>query len=127
MGLLKELIEQHKANFESKESGRLLEMFELFELYHSSNKDRLIEIAKSYVNFSNLNVTGKKMIDWDLSEAIYFIHFQPDGELKKIIQNLIWYWDGRIDGRTLLTNQARLRRDVGEVCLATPTNGLGNQ
>lgn len=99
----KKLIEQHKAIFESKESGRLLEMFELFELYHSSNKDRLLEIAKSYVDFNNLSVTGKKMIGWDLSEAIYFIHFQPDGELKKIIQNIIWYWDGRIDGRTLLT------------------------
>lgn len=99
----KKLIEQHRGIFESKENGRLLEMFELIELYHSSNKEKLTEIVKSYISLDNLSVTSKRITGWDLKEAQFFAHYQPEGELKKIIQNIIWYWDGQIDGTTLLT------------------------
>lgn len=99
----KKLIEEHKALFESKENGKLLEIFEILDLYHLSNKDKLIEIVKGYVDIDNLTVTSKRINNWDLKEAQYFAHYQPDGELKKILQNIIWYWDGQIDGATLLT------------------------
>jgi tetratricopeptide (TPR) repeat protein len=99
----KKLIEEHKMLFESKENGKLLEMFDLLELYQSANKDKLIDIAKGYIDINNLTVANKRMNNWDLKDALYFAHYQPEGELKNILQNIIWYWDGQIDGVTLLT------------------------
>jgi hypothetical protein len=98
----KKLIEQHKGLFESKENGRLLELFHLIELYYSGDKASLLEIAKGYVDINNLKMSGKKMSGWDLKEAQFFSHFEPDGELKTIIQNIIWYWDGLLTGENLL-------------------------
>jgi tetratricopeptide (TPR) repeat protein len=99
----KKLIDEHKALFESKDIGRLLELFNIIELYFGNKKDELLSIVKGYVDFQNLNTTGKKMLGWDLTEAHYFIHYQADSELKTIIQNIMWYWDEKITGKTLLT------------------------
>jgi hypothetical protein len=100
----KKLIEEHKVLFESKDNGRLLKFLNLIELYHSANEDKLIEIAKSYVDINNLKTTSKKIIGWDLKEAHYFAYFQPEGELKVILQNIIRYWDGLLTGENLLKN-----------------------
>ncbi len=100
----KKIIEQHKGLFESKENGRLLELFHLIELYHSAEREKLIQIAKGYVDLSNLKMSGTKMTGWDLGEAKYFIHFEPESEQKKIIQNIIWYLDGSLTGESLLQN-----------------------
>lgn len=100
---VKKLIEKHKPLFENKDNGRLLELFNIIELYHAGEKDKLLLVAKDNVTFNNLQATDKKISGWNLEEAKYFAHYQPDGELKTIIQNLIWYWDGKINGETLLT------------------------
>ncbi|CAM3465717.1 type IV pilus biogenesis/stability protein PilW [Aquirufa ecclesiirivi] len=97
------LISEHKGLFESTDNGMLLELFNIIELYFKSEKDPLIQLAESYVTFENLKLTGKRMSGWDLTEAIYFIHHQPDSELKTIIQNIIKYWNGQITGENLLT------------------------
>lgn len=110
----KKLIEEHKSVYENKDNGLLLKFFEIIELYHAGNKDRLLSIAKGYVEFNNLKTIGKKINGWNLQEANYFVHYQPEGELKYILQNIVWYWDGTIDGETLLS---KLKIDLPE----TPT------
>jgi hypothetical protein len=97
------LISEHKGLFESKDNGRLLDLFNIIELYYKSNKDLLLQIAKDYISIENLKLTGKKISGWDLTEALYFIHHQPESELKNIIQNILWYWNGQITGENLLT------------------------
>ena len=97
------LISEHRGLFESKDKGRLLELFNIIELYFKSDKNSLLQLAKSYVTFENLKLTENKISSWDLTEAIYFIHHQTDSELKTIIQNIIWYWNGQITGENLLT------------------------
>jgi tetratricopeptide (TPR) repeat protein len=97
------LISEHKGLFESKGNGRLLELFNIIELYFKSDKTTLLQLAKSYVPFENLKLTGKKISGWDLTEAIYFVHHQTDSELKTIVQNIIRYWNGQITGENLLT------------------------
>jgi hypothetical protein len=97
------LISEHKGLFESKDNGRLLDLFNIIELYFKPDKDALLKIAKDYVTFENLKLTGKKITGWDLTEAIYFVHHQPESELKTIIQNIIWYWNGQTTGENLLT------------------------
>lgn len=101
-GALK-LISEHKGLFESTDNGRLLELFNIIELYFKSDKNSLLQIAQSYITFENLKSTGKKISGWDLTEAIYFIHHQPNSEIKTTIQNIIWYWNGQITGENLLT------------------------
>lgn len=97
------LISEHKGLFESKDNGRLLDLFNIIELYFKPDKETLLKIAKDYVTFENLKLTGKKITGWDLTEAIYFVHHQPESELKTIIQNIIWYWNGQTTGENLLT------------------------
>lgn len=99
----KKLMQQHRSAFEAKGNGILLEIFSLIEYYHAGNKEKLLEIAKKYVSIDNLSVATKKINVWNLKEAEYFAHYQPEGELKKIFQNIIWYLDGQIDGNTMLT------------------------
>lgn len=99
----KKIVSEHKGLFESKENGRLLELFNLLELFFNGESNKLLEIAKSYVNINNLKSSGKIISSWDLNEVQFFIHYQPENELKKIIQNIVWYWDGQITGETLLT------------------------
>lgn len=97
------LIKEHKGLFESKDNGTLLELFNIMDLYVKSDKQALLNLAKSYVKFDNLKLTGKKISGWDLTEANFFIHHQSESELKTIVQNIIWYWDGQITGENLLT------------------------
>ncbi len=99
----KKVIDEHKSLFESKDNGRLLELFKVIDLFFSNKKDELLAIAKGYVDLQNLKTTGKKMPGWDLTEAHFFIHYQPESELKTIVQNIIYYWDEKITGETLLT------------------------
>lgn len=99
----KKIIDDNKSLFQEKEHGKLLELLNIFELYHTSKKEELLAIAKSYVDYSNLKTTAKKMHGWNLADAIYVIHHQPDNELKTIVQNIIWYWDGQINGQLLLS------------------------
>ena len=56
-----------------------------------------------YVQYDNLGDSGKRTKGWDFKDAVYFAHFLKDNELKTAIQNIIWYWDGQINGRTLLS------------------------
>lgn len=99
----KKLVSEHKALFESKDNGRVLELFTIIELYHSGDKDKLLDLAKSYVTFENLKYTGTRLSGWNLTEAIYFIHHQPDSELKAILQSILSYWNGQTTGENLLT------------------------
>lgn len=98
----KKIIEEHKNIFESKENEKVLELFELFELYHNNDKEKLLEIAKNLVDHTNLKSFETKFSGWDLREAQYIAHFQKDSELKTILQNIINHWSGQIDGQTLL-------------------------
>lgn len=99
----KKLISENKALFESKDNGKVLELFTIIELYHSGDKGKLLDLAKSYVTFENLKYTGKRLSGWNLMEAIYFIHHQPESELKTILQSILSYWNGQTTGENLLT------------------------
>ncbi len=105
----KKIVQEHKGLFESKDNGRLLELFNIIELYFNGKNKELLEIAKSYVDINNLKTSGKAISGWDLTEAQYFIHYQPENELKTSLQNIVWYWDGKITGETLLT---RLKLEI---------------
>jgi tetratricopeptide (TPR) repeat protein len=109
----KKLIDDHKILFENKENGRLLELFNIFELYFDGKKESLLDIAKSYVDFNNLRMSEKRMSGWNLEDALYVIHNQPESELKNITQNIIRYWNGQINGRILLEKlEIEIPRDL---------------
>lgn len=108
----KKIMQNHKGLFENKENGRLFDLFNLIELYHTGDKKKLLEIANSYVNVSNLKTSSKVISGWDLTEAQFFIHYQPENEMKTILQNIVWYWDGKISGEVLLT---RLKLEIPKI------------
>ncbi|UPT66958.1 MAG: tetratricopeptide repeat protein [Sphingobacteriales bacterium JAD_PAG50586_3] len=99
----KKIIKQQDDLFKNRDNGKVLELFNLIELYFKGNKDELIKIAKEYVTIDNLKVTQKKLRNWSLFEAKYFALHQPDSDLKLILQNIFWYWDGQINGELLLS------------------------
>ena len=88
--------------FDKELDGKLVEFFEILVHYHEGNLDRLKGIAKSYVNFSSLDDVNKKLKGWTLTDARSFAYYLEDGEIKTTIQNLFWYLNGEISGRTLL-------------------------
>lgn len=98
----KKLIEENKSLFENKENGKLLELLNIFELFHNNKKEDLLAIAKGFVEFNNLKTKSDKISGWDFEEAIFFIHHQQESEIKKITQNILWYLDSQISGETLL-------------------------
>lgn len=99
----KELVEKYNDIFKEKYEGELLEFFNLIELYHQGENEKLKEIAKGYVRYNTLEVTVKKLGDWELTDAQLFAYNLVDGDLKTTFQNIVWYWNKKINGRELLT------------------------
>jgi len=97
----KELINKHISIFESK--GKLIELFQLIQSYHLGDLDAMKKIARENVTIENLKSINYKMSDWDLKESLFFSVYQPESDLKYALQNILWYWDGQIDGESLLT------------------------
>jgi hypothetical protein len=103
----KKIVSNHKKLFNEKCDGKLLEFFSVFELYHNGKTNDLKEKAISYVTFENMNkktnVLGKGS-GWALTEALFFIHYLKESDLKTIIRTMMFYWDGQISGKKLLTD-----------------------
>jgi len=97
------LINNNTEIFKEKGKEGLLGYFKILEFYYDSNLDKLKEIAKGYIQYDNLDEKIIKISGWDLGDAQYFAHFQKSGELKTTVQNIIWYLNGELAGRDLLT------------------------
>jgi hypothetical protein len=97
------LVEQNKQMFTEKHNGELLEYFKMLEHYYKSDIQQLKKLAKSYVTYYNKNKKVKKLGSWILKDAQIFTYHLDDSDLKAVIQNLIWYWNEQITGKTLLT------------------------
>jgi tetratricopeptide (TPR) repeat protein len=98
----KELINKHKTLFEQKENTKLLELLKIIELFFLEKKKELLDIVKQNIDSNNLKSKNKYINGWDLKEALHFIHYQPESELKTIVQNIFWFYDAQISGETLL-------------------------
>lgn len=113
------LIEQNKRIFSDKYDGFLLEYFEILKIYNTSDLEKLKEIAKGYVQYENMKEKNEKLVGWNLKDAQLFAHFQKDGDLKTALQNIIWYWNEKIDGKRLLN-------ELGIPLPAKPNDGPEN-
>jgi tetratricopeptide (TPR) repeat protein len=98
----KKIISNYKNLFEKKEDGKLLELFNVIDFYVLNKKEELLAVVKGSVNINDLKGKYKYFEHWDLHEAIHFIHFEPESELKKIVKNLFWFYDAQINGESLL-------------------------
>ena len=98
----KKIISSHKSLFEKKENGKLLELFNVIDLYVSNKKNELLAVVKASVNINDLKSKNKYFEIWHLNEAIHFIYFETESELKKIVQNLFWFYDAQLSGEALL-------------------------
>ena len=72
-------------------------------MYVSEKKDELLAVVKQSVDINNLKTKNNFFGVWNLNEAIHFIYYEPDTELRKIVQNLFWFYDAKITGETLLS------------------------
>ena len=96
------IVNKNKGIFESKIDGKFIETFNAIKMYHESDITGLKSLAESYIQYDNLN-DYMKISGWSFRELIYFAYYLEDNELKTVIQNIIWYWSGKIKGKTLLT------------------------
>ncbi|PZR23444.1 MAG: hypothetical protein DI539_03210 [Flavobacterium psychrophilum] len=97
----KKIITEHQKMFNDINDGDLLKLFEAIEHYHLGNTERLIDIAREFVNVENLDLMQKRFNGWELEEAKYFMFHQEKSLAKTITQNIIWYLDGQISGKVL--------------------------
>lgn len=97
-----ELIKKHSDLFSSKEDGQLLFLFELLNHFNKSEVEDLKEKILNSIDKTNLEVRNKKMLGWDLYDALVFIANQPDSEAKLLLQNFLWYMDAQINAQETL-------------------------
>ena len=102
----KQFIGQNEAVFKEKYKDELLDYFKIIELYFENNLEQLKEIAKGYVTHDNMQSTSKRLGNWNLTDAQLFAHYRDDSDIKTALQNIIWYWNDKINGEELL---AKLR------------------
>ena len=88
--------------FRRKGDGRLLRVYDAIEFYHDKNEDGLREVASSCVNANNAEHKRPYMKDWSMDEIRFFLHYEPDSDVKKVFAILLSYWEGKIDGATML-------------------------
>lgn len=93
------LIEKFSIEYNDRSKGMLAELLNLFKLYYK-NED-LMEGIKKMIDFENLDTLSKKITDWDLTDAKFVAAHLPDSEQKIQLQNITWYLDGQINGKTL--------------------------
>ncbi|MBD3892209.1 hypothetical protein [Olleya marilimosa] len=108
---LKPLLEKYKVDLEEKNEGKVSKIFNLFKLYHTNQKDKIIRTVKEIIDFNDLDTTSKRITEWDLTEAKFVAQHLPDSTYKNQIQNVIWYCDGQINGKNLCD---RLKIEIAE-------------
>lgn len=98
----KKLIEKHRRILENRSGGKLFKLFSLFETYYNKNIPELEKFVFELINDSNLQLKSKYIDNWNLTEALTFIHFQKESREKEIVQNLLWFIDGQLTGKETL-------------------------
>ena len=95
------LIDQNSAIYNARNEGKLAKLMSLFKHYHLNEEVELLDGVKDLVDFSDLNSISKIINEWDLEEAKFVSAHLPVSEQKKQLQNVLWYLDGQINGKTL--------------------------
>lgn len=103
IGEAKSFIEASPKIFENKEEGGLLEFFKVIELYHESDLEGLKNIAADYVQYDNMNNKNIRLGSWQMKDALYFSHYLEDNDLKTAFRDIVFFLDGQITGKDLLT------------------------
>jgi len=98
----KALIEKNKSYFDFNENCKLLPFFGIIEKYFTSNETDFKNHIKTFLDFNNIESTTKYFKNWDLNDAHYFAHYQPDSLKKTILQHIIWYLNGQVSTRTVI-------------------------
>lgn len=96
------IIEAHENLFSDVEEKKILKLFEAIKCYHENRLEGLQEIAKTLVTTTNLNSKNKYFSFWKLEEAQVIIHYYEDSEIKKAVQNIVWYLNDAMTGQELL-------------------------
>lgn len=97
------LIKEYSTEYNERSNGRLAKVLNLFKLYHLREDDTIIKEIKSLIDFDDLDSVSKRIPDWDLEESKFVAVHLKDSLQKEQLQNVIWYMDGQINGRTLCT------------------------
>lgn len=96
------IIKNNSSLFEGKESD-LLKIFDAVIAYHKDDPDRLEIIIKEVVSGKELETKQKHIQGWIMRDLLIFIANQPDSSKKKSLQNLIWFVDGQLSAKDLLS------------------------
>lgn len=100
--LADKLIQEKQSAFTGSQlNGKLLEFLGLFKLYHEGKTDELKQIISSAVTHENLKY---RYMDnsWSFKEALHFIHYRPDSEPKRLLNQFLFYLDNQLSGEELL-------------------------
>lgn len=87
----------------NQEARELLDVFfKAWKMYHAEDADGIKEIITNLVSVDDLEFARTQPTEWALAEGMYVIYYAEDGDMKTLLQNLIWYLDGQHTGRELL-------------------------
>lgn len=111
------LISENNHLFEKDEDKKILEFFRIFGFFHSSESNKLLKYAQICIENDIVNGAEhhnkKKLPTWDITEAEYFMYFQPDNELRHVLTLILAYLGGNISANQL--------REFLNINLATDT------
>lgn len=96
------LVEKHKQNFSNKASGKLLALFALLKLYVKKSTKTLLEETKKSIDLTDTEIKKRRLIGWDVTDAITFLALEPETSDRFILINYLLYLDGQLNGKEVL-------------------------
>ena len=97
-----ELVKKHPDIFNSKSDGEVLKLFNLIKLFNKADAKNIKDIVIAKIDRTDLKNKKKRMSGWDVSDAIIYIHSQPDSEHRTNLVNFLWYLDGQLKAKEAL-------------------------
>lgn len=97
-----EIYNSHKDMFAAKDEGKLIEYFELIDLFNKGKFDEIKEYISKNIDRKDLENRKKQMEGWDLYDAMVFLANKPETDERKLLQSYTWYLDGHVNASQVI-------------------------
>jgi tetratricopeptide (TPR) repeat protein len=97
-----ELVAKHPEMFNKNADGDVLKFFDLIKLFNNGNSQELEKIIVEKIDQKDLLNKKKRMDSWDVSDALTYVHSEPESPQRKLFLNYLWYLDGQLNAQEAL-------------------------
>jgi tetratricopeptide (TPR) repeat protein len=94
------LMAEHPSSFKDRPDFKLTEFFDLLKSYHKGDIAYMKEYAKKIFDPKNVD-NQVQTKGWDFTDALGYIHLEPDTDQKRTMQVILFYLFGKLKGADL--------------------------